>query len=84
MTERELASNICKVSAQNIVDLSGELTLGGIELSSRYAERLYKAGGFDILEISQYSQALRHWVEAVGYNANGEFEIVLSNHIINC
>ena len=84
MTERELAENICKVAARNIVDDNGGSTMGGIELGERYASRLYKAGGFNVMEVEEYQQALRHWVEAVGYNDKGEFEIVLSSHIINC
>ncbi len=84
MEERQLAENICRVAARNIVDDNGGTTMGGIELSEKYAERLYKAGGYDPIEVSNLSQALRHWVDAVGYDKDGKFQIVISNHIQNC
>ena len=82
--ERDLAERICKVSAQNIVDQNGGVSMGGITLSEKYAERRYKAGDTDMNDIWECQQALRHWVDAVGYNSDGKFEIVMSNYIQNC
>ena len=81
MTERMMAYHICKVYARDIVDECGGHTMSGVELSEKYTERLYKAGGYNPMEIFDYSQALRHWVDAVGYNKSGNFEICISDSI---
>ena len=84
MTERELAYNICRVSAQNIVDANGGISMGGITLGEKYAERRYRAGDSDVMDISECQMALRHWVSAVGYDNDGKFEIEMSDYIQNC
>ncbi len=84
MTERDLAMNICNVHARTIVDDNGGVTLGGNTLAEKYAEVYNKAGGYNPQEIESNTQALRHWVESAGYNADGKFEVKISNHIINC
>ena len=84
MTERELAENICKVCAQAIVDENGGITMGGISFSEKYAERRYKAGVKDMNDVWECQQALRHWVDAVGYRKDGSFEVVMSKHLQNC
>ena len=84
MTEKDLARHICNVVASTIVDENGGTTLGGITLSEKYRDRLYKAGGFNPTEVDKCAQALRHWVESVGYDKNGKFTIILSNTKMNC
>lgn len=84
MTEKELAYNICRVSAQSIVDANGGVSMGGILLSDAYAQRRYNAGDNDVMDISECQMALCHWVSAVGYNNDNKFEIVMSNYIQNC
>jgi hypothetical protein len=84
MTEKELAENICRVHAQDIVDAEGGVTLGGITLGEKYAERLYRAGGYDPVEVSKYEMALRHWVDAAGYGKDGKFVCVMATSIRNC
>lgn len=84
MTERDLAQNICRVMAQSIVDDNGGISMGGISLGEAYAQRRYKSGDTDVMDIAECQQALCHWVEAVGYNSDGKFEIIISNHIQNC
>ena len=83
ITERDYAKSICEVVAKEIVDENGGITMGGIELSERYAERLYKVGT-SVEEVYRKQQALRHWVDCVGYNSDEEFVIVLSDTIRNC
>lgn len=84
ITERDYAKRICEVAAQEIVDENGGITMGGIELGEQYANKLYKIGKHSVQDIYKYQQALRHWVDCVGYDSNGEFVIVLSNTIKNC
>lgn len=74
MTERELAENICRVHARTLVDEAGGITLGGDWLAERHYA-LWK--DFDS------AQALRHWVEAAGYDKEGNFKYIISNHIQN-
>lgn len=78
MTERELAENICRCHARTIVDEAGGITLGGADLAERYAAMWH---GFDTAD---FEQALRHWVEAAGYDREGKFKYIISNHILNC
>lgn len=83
MTERELAQNISNTHAQMIIDDNGGLTMDGSTLGKKYAERLHKAGGFDIKDVTTYEEALRHWVLAAGYGKGGRFTVIMSNHILN-
>lgn len=78
MTERELAENICRCHARTIVDEAGGITLGGAALADRYAAMWH---GF---KTTDCEQALRHWVEAAGYDKEGNFKYIISNHILNC
>lgn len=82
--EKMLAERICNQCAKSIVDELGGYTLGGISLGEEYAKRCYREGVHDIIEVSRREMALRHWVSAVGYGNNGEFEIFISNYIQNC
>ena len=84
MTERDLAEKVCNECAKAIVDEQGGISMGGISLAEAYAKREYRKGSYDVMQIGLVSQALRHWVSAVGYADNGEFQIVMSNYIQNC
>lgn len=78
MTERELAENICRCHARTLVDEAGGITLGGIALADRYAAMWH---GFNTADCEQ---ALRHWVEAAGYDREGNFKYIISDTIQNC
>ena len=78
MSERELAENICRCHARTIVDIAGGVTLGGEGLAEIYAEMWH---GFDT---NKCVMALHHWVDSAGYDENGEFKYIISNHIQNC
>jgi len=78
MTERELAENICSCHARTIVDEAGGITLGGSALAERYAAMWH---GFDT---SACELALRHWVSAAGYDLEGNFKYIISDHILDC
>ena len=78
MTERELAERICECHARTIVDEAAGVTLGGIALAERYAAMWH---GFNTTDCEM---ALRHWVEAAGYDRDGNFKYIISNHILNC
>lgn len=84
MTERQLAENICKVAARNLVDDNGGVSMGGISLAEAYAQRHYKAGGYDPKDVDECAAALRHWVEAAGYDENGNFQYIITKAIQNC
>ena len=84
MTERELAERICEKYAKKIVDANDGFSLGGISLGEEYAQMMYREGGHDVMQVSQHEMALRHWVSAVGYGKDGEFQIIMSNYIQNC
>ena len=78
MTERELAENICRCHAKTIVDEAGGITLGGIAFADRYAAMWH---GFNTEDCEQ---ALRHLVEAAGYDREGNFKYIISDTIQNC
>ena len=82
--EKRLAVSICNMYAKQIVDENGGVTMGGITLGEKYAERRYKKGDNDILDISKCQMALRHWVCSVGYEKEDVFHIIISHHILNC
>lgn len=84
MTERELANNICACHAKTLVDEAGGITLGGYGLSEQYANKLYRAGGFDPQMVYECATALKHWVSSAGYDREGNFKYIISNHILNC
>lgn len=71
MTERELAENICRVHARTLVDEAAGVTLGGADLAERH---------YALWKDHDCAQALRHWVEAAGYDQNGKFKYIISNH----
>ena len=78
MTEKELAENICRCHARMLVDNAGGITLGGDGLAEEYAKIWH---GFNTFNCEQ---ALRHWVESAGYDGEGNFKYIISNHILNC
>ena len=78
MKERELADNICRCHAQTIVDMAGGITLGGVAIAERYAAMWHN---FDTRDCEV---ALRHWVVSAGYDDEGKFKYIISNHILNC
>jgi len=82
MTEREIAENICRAMARNLVDENGGFSMGGTTLAEKYSERQFKAG-YDIQMIAKHANALRHWVVAAGYDLDNSFRVVLSNNILN-
>ena len=88
--EKRLAVSICNMYAKQIVDENCGVTMGGITLGEKYAEKRYKKGDSDVLDINKCQMALRHWVYSVGYETVGFYEktevfhIVISNHILNC
>ena len=84
MTERDLAERLCRECAKSIVDELGGYSIGGITLGEEYAKKAHKEGVKDVLLVSQHKMALRHWVSAVGYGKDGEFQIIMSNYIQNC
>lgn len=84
MNERDLAEKVCNECAQAIVDEQGGISMGGISLGQEYAQREYRKDNCDPVKIWKVEQALRHWVWAVGYADNGEFQIIMSNYIQNC
>ncbi len=84
MTERQLVENICRVHARSIVDDLGGITVGGITLGEEYAKKLHKAGGMDAREVGEIEMALRHWVDAAGYDKDGKFVYVMASSIRNC
>ena len=83
MTEKELAYNISRIHAQSIVDSNGRGTMNGMTLGKKYAEWLYKAGGYNAMAIADAEMALCHWVSSVGYDQNGKFQIIISEFIQN-
>lgn len=82
MTERELASNIMRVHGRTLAEKCGG-SAGGITISEKYAELLYKAGGYSVEEIGECAMALRHWVEVAAIE-NGKYICRISNYIQNC
>lgn len=77
-SERLMAENICMCHAQTIVDNAGGITLGGVALAERYAAMWHNMNTYSC------EVALRHWVESAGYDKEGKFKYIISNHIINC
>jgi hypothetical protein len=80
MTERDLAYNICRCMASDIVDANGGVSMGGGSFSEAYANRRYKAGDKNVADIAECAGALRHWVSSVGYDEDGKFEIIMSDY----
>lgn len=85
MMEKELAYHIANSGiVQKIVDDMGGVTLGGVTISERYLEMMYKSCPNQVIEISKNANALRHWVLYAGYNPTlGVFEVCISNSIQN-
>ena len=80
MNERQLAENICRVHAKDLVDDNGKATIDGSTLGELYFDKWSKAG----YDVEDGRMALRHWVLAVGYQKNGEFSYIISKRILNC
>ena len=66
------------------MDKNGGITISGATLCEQYAEHLYRKGNDDVMRIEKLTVPLRHWVSAIGYNATGEFQIVMNDSIQNC
>ena len=58
-----------------IVDEAGGITLSGSILADKFREKW--GGSYDTAECEE---ALRHWVEAAGYDENGVLTVVYSNY----
>lgn len=84
MTERELAINVAQCHARYVCDKYHLVTMGGAYFGEKYAEMLYKDGSLDPVEIGKIKMACRHWIDAVGYNEIGKFQIVVASSIRNC
>lgn len=84
MTERQLAENVVKCHGRTIVDEMHGVTIGGMTFGEKYAEKLFKGGGFSVEEVGKIEMACRHWVEALGYNDDGSFVYIMANAIRNC
>lgn len=76
--ERELAENICRCHARTIVDEAGGITLGGVGMAEGFAAMWHN------VNTTECELALRHWVESAGYDSEGNFKYIISNHILNC
>lgn len=81
MIEKRLAENISRVHAKDLVDTYyGGVTIGGSQLSEAYLKRFSKV---DFADAWECGMALRHWIESAGYDSNGKFQIVVSDHILS-
>lgn len=84
MIEREIAENICRFEGKQILEENGGITMSGMAFAEKYLEKIYRTGTYDIMDIQDRSMALRHWVEAIGYDDKGEYKYIISKHILNC
>ena len=84
MEEKRIAYRIARTIAHYFVNANGGITIDGATLCDMYADYLYRKGCDDVMRIEKLTLPLRHWVSAVGYDKDGEFQIVMSDSIQNC